>query len=284
MAAFWQAVVDAQLTDVGIEYITGKSPHKVMPRSTLVHADQPLLFYTEETPDEYVDLGDFPNLTPRFSAVFLERRLTWQIVGSSEESVPSWRDKDWRRGRWVSGMLIEAVDLERSGYVAKARAKILRKTISGVVGKEAYGNAIKWCLVIYLYSTSPKSSIIEGPQVVWLIPIKKNGKVQPNKLGEGPSLTRIPLGGAMDELRTMPAQLAYADAARAYLLPALFAYTTLNSPLTRLVKAEWNGVGPKGNMYDADTEKLEELLTTIGGAKEHGLVHAMLTCRDRFSA
>lgn len=282
MATFWQAVVNARLTDRGIERITGLSPHRVMPRSVLVHADRPLLFYTDETPDEHVDLSDFPNLTPRFPAVFLERRLTWLTIGASKGPVPSWKDEAWRGGRWVSGLLVEAVDLERGGYVGRPRARTLRQSMSDVVGKEAFGDAIKWCLVIYLYSANPKNSVIEGPQVVWLIPVREDGTVQPNKLGEGPSLLRFPLGGAMDELKTRPARLAYADAARVYLFPALFAYTTFNSPFTRLVKVEEHRPGPRGNTYNADTEELQELLTTVGGAKEHGIVRAMLTCRDRF--
>lgn len=282
MAEFWQAIVKAKLTDKSIEFVTGLSPHKVIPRSTLVHADQPLFFYTEKTPDEYVDLSDIPNLTPRFPAVFLERRLTWRVIDAPEEPLPSWRDEAWRRGGWLPGVLIEAVDLKRGGYVGRARARRLRQHLSGVVGKEAFGDSIKWCLVVYLYSANPKSSVIERPQVVWLIPIRKDGTVQPNKLGEGPSLTRIPVGGAMDELRTFAAQSAYADAARVYLFPALFAYAALNSPLTRLVKVEGEGPGPKGKTYDVDTEQLEEVLTTVGRAKEHGIVRAMLICRDHF--
>src|SRR5215203_4244814 len=98
MAAFWQAVVNARLTDPSIEYFTGLSPHKVMPRSVLVHADQPLLYYSEKTPYEVVDLDDFPTLAPRFPAVFLERRLTWRTIGTPGEPLPSWRDETWRQG------------------------------------------------------------------------------------------------------------------------------------------------------------------------------------------
>ena len=282
MAAFWQAVVKARLTDAGIEHFTGLSPHKVMPRSTLVHADQPLLYYTDKTPYEYVDLGDFPTLAPTFPAVFLERRLTWRTIGTTDDLLPSWRDGTWRQGRWVTGLLMEAVDLERRGYAARKRARTLRKTMSGVAGEEIFGDdAAKWSLIIYLYGANPKNPVVEGPQVTWIIPVRKDGTVQPNKLGEAPSLTRIPSGDSLEALRTRPAQSAYADAARAYLFPALFAYSALNSPLTRLTKAGPNEPGPRGNTYEADTEEFEEVLTTAGEAREHGVARAMLKCRDR---
>lgn len=281
MAAFWQAVVKARLTDVGIEYFTGLSPHKVMPRSVLVHADQPLLYYTDKTPYEYVDLGDFPTLAPKFPAVFLERRLTWRTIGASDEPLPPWRDEAWRQGRWVTGLLMEAVDLERGGYAARKRARTLRKTMSDVAGEKVFGEDVKWSLVIYLYGENPKNPVVEGPQVTWLIPVRRDGTVQPNRVGEAPSLTRIPSGDSLEALRTRPAQSAYADAARAYLFPALFAYSALNSPLTRLKKLDPSAPGPRGNTYEAETEKFEEVLTTVGEAEEHGVARAMLKCRDR---
>lgn len=86
----------------------------------------------------------------------------------------------------------------------------------------------------------------------------------------------------MDELETGPARSAYANAASVYLFPALFAYACFNSPLTRLVQDAKDSLGPKGKTYGADTEDLEEILTTVGKAKEHSIVHAMLTCRDSF--
>ncbi len=282
MAEFWRAVVDGKLTEEGIEDLTGRSPHKVMPKSALVHADEPLLFYTEETPDEVVDLSDFPNLAPQFSATFIERTLTWRVLGAQGDPMPSWKDETWRQGRWVPGLLIEAVDLGRGGFVARARARRLREAMSGVAGDGAFAKDVKWSLVIYLYGANPQDARVEGPQVVWLIPVKKDGTVQPNRTGEGPSLTRVPLGGAMRELKTLPAQSAYADAARVYLYPALFAYAALNSPLTRPTKVETNGLGPRGNTYRTDTKELEEVLINVGGAKEHGLVRAMLTCRGHF--
>lgn len=280
MAQFWEVLRQNGSTIESVEILTGMDPDQVLPKSYLVHADLPLFYYSEQTPPEdYVDISDFPNLTPRFRNLFIERRMTWRTFGAPDEPLPSWQDSAWRHGFWVSGLLFEAVDLKSKRIDELPRIALLRERMRGVAGDGVYDEGLRWCLVAYLYSANPKHYVYEGPLVVWFIPIREDGSVQTNKFGSGASLTRQPVG---DGFKTGSAQSAYADAAIVYLLPALFVLTTLNSPLTSLVADRECRIGPRGKTFDADTERLQDLLSSAGKAMEEGLVRAMLTCRQHF--
>lgn len=276
----WETLLRRGMTVEVLDPPSGVPPYEVLRTARLVHADLPRLYYATGTPDEEVDLGDFPNLSPRFGRFFVEYRMMAQRLGGTEPPRPSWEDPMWRKGQWNSGLLFESVDLRGDRYVTPAGQERLRKLLSGVAGDGAYAEDVRWCLTAYLFCAHSRGFFPEGPLVAWLLPICEDGSVKINKLGEGPSLTAMPLA---DPHKTTPAQKAYAWDAQIYLFPALFAVAVMNSPLTRLVPANKGEPGPQGKTYDIDTDRLVEVLNTRGQAEEHGLPHAMLACRKHFS-
>lgn len=257
----------------------GRTVDEILTKAKLVHADLPLIYYHEETPDEDVKIEPFPNLAPRFRTFFIERRLTWRTVGSQKAPLPSWKDPAWRKGEWVSGMLFDAIDLRDDPLVGPAGRETLREFLSGVAGEGAYDEDVRWCLTAYLFCVNPGYPMPEGPVVYWLLPVREDGSVKPNLTGEAPTLVGIPLAPGLE---TLSAQSEYADAALAYLLPGLFVATVMNSPLTRLVPVGKGEAGPRGRTYDLDTDRLKQVLNEKGNAQQFGLCHALLKCRDHF--
>lgn len=254
---------------------SGREPDKVLSEATVVHVDQVFDYYNRETPDEeYIDIGDFPNLVPRFRALFIERRLPNCLVFGGEP-LPSSQDQRWRQGRWYAGMLFEGVNLRKDPVVSRSGRRNLREVLSEQCGEAAHSEDVRWCLNVYLVCASPYGGPIEGPLVNWLLPIKQDGSIQANITGEGPTLISIPLVPEVEELAM---QRAYVNSALAYLLPALFAFSTINSPVSRLISAEES----RNNIFDLELGQLKDDLDTKGNAGQFGLRRALTACRSSF--
>lgn len=256
---------------------SGRTPDKVLSEAAVVHVDQAFDYYEMGTPDEkYIDVGDFPNLAPRFRALFIERRLPKYLVFDGEP-LSSYQDPRWWQGGWYSGLLFDCVSLNKDPVVTRAGRKNLRHTLAQQCGENAYSKDVRWCLSVYLVCASPYGGPTEGPLVNWLLPIKKDGSIQPNITGERPTLISMAMA---PEAKELAMQRSYVTSALVYLLPTLFAFSAINSPESRLAPAD----GSRNKIFDLDISQLKDDLDTAGKANQpgFGLRRALTTCRSSF--
>lgn len=263
----------------GVEAPYGRAVDEALVGATVVHVDSALDYWYLETPEEErIEVADYPNLTPRFAVSLLERMCKDRYFDGQAPSHLPWEDPLWARGMWHTGLLFEAIDLAQDLRSGAEGYEDLREDLAEHIGDRAYEEGVRWCLNIYLMGENRMNGVPLGPLVNWLLPVRSDGSPEPHISGRPATLMTCPITPDTTEYW---GKRAFGDAALTYLLPALFAFTALNSPDVRLV-ATGKGYKPRGRSYNLDLVRLKERLNAEGKAKEFALGRAMHVCRNRF--